>query len=178
LLVSQSLRNRFGTVANTGNLLRCIGRSRSAKNLTASSLQKRTSKRARHDHLSHRSFTDVWSRSGHVASTRVSSSQATRLRREILTMTMMTRTKTTKRPKTSPTNRRSCANRTKTSRYGTTPPAQRGFLCGSLQIRETFQESHTADMSGSRRLAFRSAPAERTCGRVACELPQLRVVCE
>jgi hypothetical protein len=31
--------NRFGTVANTGNLLRCIGRSRSAKNLTGPSLQ-------------------------------------------------------------------------------------------------------------------------------------------
>jgi hypothetical protein len=37
-LVSQSLRNRFGTVANTGNLLRCIGRSRSGKNLSPPSL--------------------------------------------------------------------------------------------------------------------------------------------
>ena len=37
-LVSQSLRNRFGTVANTRNLLRCIGRSRSGKNLSPPSL--------------------------------------------------------------------------------------------------------------------------------------------
>jgi len=36
-LVSRLLRNRFGTVANTGNLLRCIGRSRSAKNQAAPS---------------------------------------------------------------------------------------------------------------------------------------------
>jgi hypothetical protein len=35
------LRNHFGTAANTGNLLRCIGRSRSVKNLTAPSVQKR-----------------------------------------------------------------------------------------------------------------------------------------
>jgi hypothetical protein len=30
-LISQSLRNRFGAIANSGNLLRCIGHSRSAK---------------------------------------------------------------------------------------------------------------------------------------------------
>jgi hypothetical protein len=39
-LGSQCLRNRFGIAANTGNLLRCIGRSRSARNSSAPSLQK------------------------------------------------------------------------------------------------------------------------------------------
>src|SRR5262249_1676214 len=53
-VASDSLQNRIGIAANTGNLRRFIGRSRSARNLIAPSLQKRTSKGARHDHLSHR----------------------------------------------------------------------------------------------------------------------------
>src|SRR5262249_38137753 len=52
-LVSHSLRNRFGTVGNTGNLLRCIGRSRSAKNLRTPGFQTHL-KGTRHDHLSGR----------------------------------------------------------------------------------------------------------------------------
>src|SRR5205814_4297226 len=44
----------FRSAANTGNLLRCIGRSRSGRNLSTPSLQKRKSKGARHDHLSRR----------------------------------------------------------------------------------------------------------------------------
>src|SRR5262249_16815566 len=47
-----SLQNRFGIAANTGNLLRCIGRLRSARNVIAPSLQNRTSKGTRHDHIS------------------------------------------------------------------------------------------------------------------------------
>jgi hypothetical protein len=93
-VVSQSLQNRFGIAANTGNLRRCIGRLRSARNVIAPSLQNRTSKGTRHDHISRRSFKDVWSKSGHVASTRLSPSRATRHRRETPTMTMITRTKT------------------------------------------------------------------------------------
>jgi hypothetical protein len=38
------LQNRFGIAANTGSLLRCIGRWRSVKNLIARSPQNRTSK--------------------------------------------------------------------------------------------------------------------------------------
>jgi hypothetical protein len=38
------LQDRFGIAANTGNLLRCIGRLRSARNVIAPSLQNRTSK--------------------------------------------------------------------------------------------------------------------------------------
>jgi hypothetical protein len=62
-------------------------------------------------------FLDVWSRSGLLASARFAPSKATRHHREIRTMTMITRTKTTtKKTKIGPMNRRSCANRTKTSR--------------------------------------------------------------
>src|SRR5262245_63922128 len=43
-LALQPLQNPFGIAANAENLLRCIGRSRWARNLSALHLQKRTSK--------------------------------------------------------------------------------------------------------------------------------------
>src|SRR5262249_11056957 len=51
-LALQPLQNPFGIAANAENLLRCIGRSRWARNLSALHLQKRTSKGARHGHVS------------------------------------------------------------------------------------------------------------------------------
>src|SRR5262249_42814067 len=60
------------------------------------------------------SFTDVWSRSGRVALTRFSPSQERLHRREFPTTTRMRR-KRTKRTKSVPTSRLSCANRMKIS---------------------------------------------------------------
>jgi len=67
-LALQPLQNPFGIAANAENLLRCIGRSRWARNLSALHLQKRTSKGARHGHV----FTDVCSKNGKVASSKFS----------------------------------------------------------------------------------------------------------
>ena len=50
----QPLQNPRDKAANAENLPKCIGRSRSARNPIAPSLQQRRSKGARHDHLSHR----------------------------------------------------------------------------------------------------------------------------
>jgi hypothetical protein len=50
----ERVRSSHRRAANTGNLLRCIGRSRSARNSSAPSFQKRTPKGAGHDRLSRR----------------------------------------------------------------------------------------------------------------------------
>src|SRR5262249_32343585 len=54
LLALQRLQNPRGIAANAENLLRCIGRSRWARNLSTLHLQNRMSKGARHGHLSRR----------------------------------------------------------------------------------------------------------------------------
>src|SRR5262245_42696224 len=54
LLALQRLQNPRGLAANAKNLLRCIGRSRWARNLSTLHLQNRMSKGARHGHLSRR----------------------------------------------------------------------------------------------------------------------------
>src|SRR5262245_29924531 len=54
LLALQRLQNPRGLAANAENLLRCIGRSRWARNLSTLHLQNRMSKGARHGHLSRR----------------------------------------------------------------------------------------------------------------------------
>src|SRR5262249_45397400 len=99
-LVSQSLQDRFGKAANR--------RSRSVKHLSTPSLQNARQKEqdmTAYPVEFHRRLEQKWQ----VASTRFSP-QARQHRREIPTTTMMMRTKT-KRTKTGPTNRRSCANR-------------------------------------------------------------------
>jgi hypothetical protein len=112
-VVARSLRH----IRQYRKLAEMYWRLRSAKNLSAPGLQKRTSKGTRHDHLSRQSFKDVWSRGGQIASSSFSLKWATQHRRETPTTTMMMkRTKTkTKRTKTSPTNRRSSASQMKIS---------------------------------------------------------------